>query len=109
MSPDIYSGDVARARAIRHKYEALFWRQPNVHGVGIGIIEDENGEYTNRAGFVITVTEKVDQSTLPVEDRIPDCLEGIPVQIQEGEKGVLTSLGPPGLVDPDEEEPNART
>ena len=83
MTPEIYDADVERASAIRHKYEDLFWRQPNVHGVGIGIIEDENGQYTDRAGFVIGVTEKVDQSTLRPEDRMPNCLEGVPVQIEE--------------------------
>ena len=83
MTPEIYEADVERAEAIRHKYEDMFWRQPNVHGTGIGIIEDENGNATDRVGFIITVTEKVDQSTLPPEDRIPDCLEGVPVQIEE--------------------------
>lgn len=73
-----------RARAIRHKYEDLFWRQPSVHGVGIGILEDESGEGTEQVGFRIYVTEKVDQDTLPPEDRIPDCLEGVPVQFIEG-------------------------
>ena len=89
MTPEIYDADVERARAIRHKYEDIFWRQPNVHGTGIGIIEDENGNATDRAGFRITVTEKVDQSTLPPEDRIPDCLEGVPVQIRGAPAGRL--------------------
>ena len=89
MTPEIYAQDVERARAIRHKYDDLFWRQPNVNGVGIGIIETENGEYTDRAGFIIDVTKKVDQSTLPPEDRIPDCLEGVPVQIREVPESVF--------------------
>ena len=50
--------DVARARAIRHKYEDLFWRQPNVHGTGIGFLRDANGEETGLVGFIIDVTEK---------------------------------------------------
>lgn len=74
---------VEKARAIRHKYEDLFWRQPNIWGAGIGKLEDENNEWDGRVGFVIHVTQKVDQSTLPPEDRIPDCLEGVPVQIRE--------------------------
>ena len=77
------SNDVYRARAIRPKYDPLFWRQPNVHGVGIGDIQDGSGEWTGKWGFVVHVTEKVDQSTLPPEDRIPDCLEGVPVEIRE--------------------------
>ncbi|MXY44219.1 MAG: hypothetical protein F4Y50_09280 [Dehalococcoidia bacterium] len=82
-TPQDYEADVERARSIRHKYEDLFWRQPNVHGTSIGIIEDDNGAFTDRAGFVIRVTKKVDQGTLPPEDRIPDCLEEVPVQIRE--------------------------
>ena len=85
-----------RARAIRHKYEDLFWRQPNVHGVGIGILEDESGEGTEQVGFVITVTEKVDQNTLPPEDRIPDCLEGVPVQIIEQPNDAILLMGMTG-------------
>ena len=83
MTPEIYEADVERAESIRHKYEDMFWRQPNIYGTAIGIIFDESGEFTDRAGFIITVTKKVDQSTLPPEDRIPDCLEGVPVQIEE--------------------------
>ncbi len=82
-----------RARAIRHKYEDLFWRQPNVHGVGIGILEDESGEETEQVGFRIYVTEKVDQNTLPQEDRIPDCLEGVPVQFIEGTNDAILLMG----------------
>ena len=72
-----------RARAILDKYEDLFWRQPNIMGVGIGFLEDEDGEWMDTVGLDVVVTEKVDQSTLPPEDRIPDCLDGVPVQITE--------------------------
>ena len=83
-TPESLHDDVERARAIRHKYEDLFWRRSNVWGVGIGEFRDENGEWAGGPwGFVISVTEKVDQNTLPPEDRIPDCLEGVPVQIIE--------------------------
>ena len=82
-TPEDYEADVERAMAIRHKYEGLFWRQPNVYGTGVGIIEDENGNASDRAGLIITVHTKVDQNTIPPDDRIPDCLEGVPVQIRE--------------------------
>ena len=68
---------------VRLKYDPLFWRQPNVFGVGEGFLRDENGDRTETVGINIRVTKKVDQSTLPPEDRIPDCLEGVPVQIVE--------------------------
>ena len=68
---------------VRLKYDPLFWRQPNVFGVGEGYLGDGNGGWTETVGINIRVTKKVDQSTLPLEDRIPDCLEGVPVQIVE--------------------------
>ncbi len=70
-----------RARAIRPKYEDLFWRQPNVWAVGLGFGEDEDGEIVKEVGFVISVTELVPQRSLPGEDRLPECLEGSPVYI----------------------------
>ena len=98
--------DVARARAVRHKYDDLFWRQPNVHAVGIGDIKDGNGEWTGIWGFIITVSEKVDQSTLPPKDRIPDCLEGVPVQIREQPMGEIQIL--PGYREAQEARERAR-
>ena len=71
-----------RIHEVRLKYAPLFWRQPNVHGVGEGYFR-KKGVSTETVGIVIDVTNKVDQSTLPPEDRIPDCLEGVPVQITE--------------------------
>ena len=92
-----------RIHEVRLKYDPLFWRQPNVHGVGEGFFRDENGEWTEASGIVISVTEKVDQSTLPAEDRIPDCLEGVPVQIiEEGPPKLLFE----SLEDTDMEEAN---
>ncbi len=72
-----------RIHEIRLKYDPLFWRQPTVHGVGEGQFKNENGQWIETIGIVVSVTNKVDQSTLPPEDRIPDCLEGIPVQVIE--------------------------
>ena len=86
-----------RARAIRPQYDDLFWRQPNVWAVGIGFfrgewdipleVPDGDGGCKRVVGFIIRVTEKVDQSTLPPEDRIPDTIEGVPVQIIEVPEG----------------------
>ena len=70
-----------RAEAIRAKYEGMFWRQPNVWSVWTGFGEDEHGEIVYEVGFIIRVTELVPQESLPEEDRLPECLEGIPVHI----------------------------
>ena len=82
-----------RAMEILPKYEDLFWRQPTVWSTGIGLFNDKNRNFMRTpdgkggckmvVGFKIWVTEKVDQNTLPPEDRIPDVLEGISVQIIE--------------------------
>ena len=54
-------------------------------------------------GIVIRVDTKVDQSTLPAEDRISDCLEGVPVQIIEDERGHIPIL-PNDVYEEDTEE-----
>ena len=75
----------AKAREIRPKYDDLFWRQPNVIAVSIGLLTclpPIDGRPP--VGFKIRVTKKVDQSTLPAEDRIPEMIEGVPVQLSEG-------------------------
>ena len=78
-----------RIHEVRLKYDSLFWRQPNVWGVGEGYFRDGNGGWIETLGIVVDVTKKVDQNTLPPEDRIPDCLEGVPVQVMEGPEPVL--------------------
>ena len=95
----------ARVHEVRLKYDPLFWRQPNVVSVGEGLLEDENRDATKTTGIVVGVSEKTDQSTLPAEDRIPDCLEGVPVQIIiEGPVRLLSEL----LEDADTEGANER-
>ena len=87
------------AQEILPKYEDLFWRQPNVWAVkhrlySVGEngdipleVPDGEGGCKRIVGFIIRVTEKVDQSALPPEDRIPDTIEGVPVQIIEVPEG----------------------
>ena len=95
-----------RAEEILPKYEDLFWRQPNVWSTGIGLFNDKNRNFMRVpdgkggckmvVGFTISVTEKVDQNTLPPEDRIPNVLEGIPVQIIEESLPSWLPLPAPG-------------
>ncbi len=95
VSPEAGEGSITtintpdRRRLIRHKYDPLFWRQPNVSGVGLGRIRDENGEVTNKWSITVRVTKKVHWSLVPPEDRLPDCLEGIPVQVLVGQPAPL--------------------
>ncbi len=74
---------------VARKYRDLLYRQPNVHTVITGIIVDGNKADVRDIewveGIEVWVYKKVDQSTLPEEDRIPDCLDGVPVRIVETE------------------------
>ena len=71
--------------AVMRKHEDLLLDYPNAMLSHIGTIV----AYGERPGepmsleIVIPVTEKVDPATLPPENRIPDCLEGLPTRIQE--------------------------
>ena len=91
---------------VRLKYDPLFWRQPNVHRVGEGYFKDENGEWIETSGIVVSVTKKVDRSALPLEDRIPDCLEGVSVQVIEEPKTgeIIPGWLPPEVLPKDAEE-----
>ncbi len=82
-----------RIHEVRLKYDPLFWRQPNVHAVGEGYFKDGEGGWTETVGIVIEVSRKVDQSTLPPEDRIPECLEGVPVQVVKSPRLQFTPDG----------------
>ncbi len=84
--PECTSNNTQERRdEVLSKYESLILRQPNWHAYGAGHFMDKNGEWLDISGIAVTVYPMVDQSTLPPEDRIPDCLEGIPVQIREQE------------------------
>ena len=98
-----------RRHEVRLKYDALFWRQPNVYAVSEGYLRTGGGEWLETKGINVKVTEKVDQSTLPLADRIPVCLEGIPVKITEepGNGEFIPSFPPEDfMVEEEEEETN---
>ena len=68
-----------RIRKILEKYDDLIWRQPTVHGWSIGELRYLDNGLREKVFIEIEVKEYVDQSTLPSEDRIPECLEGVEV------------------------------
>ncbi len=73
------------------KFNAMVTSKPYVWQFTADFLEDENGSILEMpdgeggckrvVGFIVRVTERFDQTTLPPEDRIPDTIEGIPVQI----------------------------
>ncbi len=79
------SPEIRYANAVIRKHEDLFFRQPNIILVPHTSISDDGGrpEEPLSVQIIILVTEKVNQGKLPRQDRIPDCLEGLPVNIYE--------------------------
>lgn len=73
--------ELARVRAVKAAHERELLRKPNVVGVGIGL-RQRGGKFTNELAIIVSVTHKVPQEDLPPEDRIPEEIEGIPVDVQ---------------------------
>ena len=69
---------------VAKKYDILFKRQPDFWFLSVGHMTNAEGQFTFQRGIMVRVLDKLDQSTLPPEARIPDCIEGVPVQIVEG-------------------------
>ena len=79
--------ETERIKGILDKYEDQIWRQINTHdvpivGFGVSSVKNENGELTDKQVILITVSEYVDQGTLPSEDRIPQCMDGVEVHFE---------------------------
>ena len=85
-------GDDPKARSIVYvsdKYRDLFSRRPSmdVASVKVGVLKDKLGIETGQEGIIVTVGRKqMPQSDLLPEDRVPDCLDGFPVEVRAVEK-----------------------
>ena len=77
----------ACANGIRHKYFALFERYPNVLGVHPGFLRDKNGHLTERIGLIVLVTKEVAEDRISPGNRIPDVLDGVPIEVRETREG----------------------
>ena len=69
---------------IRAKYDTLFQRQPLLRNITVGYMRNDDEKFTTQRGIIIRYANRPgrDQSALmPPEARIPDCIEGIPVQV----------------------------
>jgi hypothetical protein len=74
--------DLAQVHAVKAHYEPLLMLKPNVVGVGIGI-RQRNAQPTNQLALIVNVTHKVPWEDLTDQDRIPQELDGVPVDVQE--------------------------
>jgi len=80
---------VEKAQAVKDAYTGILMSKPNVVGVGIGLHKTE-GQRTGQVGLVVMVSHKVPPDMLAPEDRIPEEIDGVPVDVREvGEIGAL--------------------
>ena len=78
-----------RAYDVEERYKPLFRRQPNRNVIAAIPSTNVAGERIIGFHILIGAYPLVDQDTLPPEDRIPDCIEGIPVRLEEMKPGPL--------------------
>jgi len=79
---------MAQATAAQTKYGEELMRKAHVQGTAIGL-EKVGGKYTSRVALVVMVDQKVPLEQLTAANRIPDELDGVPVDVQE--VGVFTA------------------
>ena len=92
IDPDYQCGEESvkltrRTHDVLVKYYPLIMRLPHNPDPEPEFLRDENGDMTDTWGIVILTDGELDQYALNAEDRIPDSLEGVPVQILPREIG----------------------
>ncbi len=90
-----------RIEATRDKILPQLERNPHFVYTSIAAVFGEDGEFIRGtdvdgeewalAGLGVTVTEIVDQRTLPADQRIPSCVDGVPVVVDL--KGFDVAIG----------------
>ncbi len=73
--------------AVRDKHRPLIRAYPHYIGNFVGRSDDDPPDVPE--GITVRVTELTDPTTLPEEQRIPACLDGVPVRIIQSERSVL--------------------
>jgi hypothetical protein len=69
---------IDRIATVQKKYIDMLMRKQHVVGVTIGPVHI-NGKTTGEFALIVLVDEKVPLTDLPLEDRIPSELDGVPV------------------------------
>jgi len=67
---------------VKAKYEAELLSMAHVLGVGVGLGR-KDGEYTDEICIVVMVDRKRPLSEIAPQDRIPEELDGVCVDVQE--------------------------
>jgi hypothetical protein len=81
---------IQKATDVKARYEARLLQKANVVGVGVGFRE-RGGKLTEEVALVVNVTHKLPQQQLAPQDRIPNEIEGVPVDVRE--IGQIRALG----------------
>ncbi len=72
---------IARAQAVKAKYEHMLMRKQNVVGVGVGL-QEQGGRSTGKVAIVVSVRDKLPLDQIPPNERIPSELDGVPVDVR---------------------------
>ncbi len=68
-------------QSAKARYKSKLLKKANVVGVGVGMRMRE-GEPTGEPAIIVNVTHKMPLEDLPPEDRIPQEIDGVPVDVQ---------------------------
>ena len=84
MSEDDQARDQAikRVSELKVLVEDELLRKPNVVGVGVGL-RQKDGEFTDEVALVVMVSKKFPGIELEPEDRIPEEIDNVPVDVLE--------------------------
>ena len=75
--------DVPRQNAVVEKYSDLIQGYPYHRSTVAYFLQNSAGERIETYGIQVIVGKVVDPNVLPEHRRLPECLEGVPVQIVE--------------------------
>lgn len=73
---------IKRASELKALVEDELLQKPNVVGVGVGL-RQKGGAYTDEIALVVMVRKKVPTIELEPEDRIPEAIEDVPIDVLE--------------------------
>ncbi|UCD98571.1 MAG: hypothetical protein JSV42_16710 [Chloroflexota bacterium] len=68
--------------SVMKNYEGELLSKPNVVGVAVGF-RHKDGKPTGSLALVVMVDRKLPESLLSPEERIPEMIEDVPVDVQE--------------------------
>jgi len=71
---------IEHVRTVKRRHETKLLRKANVVGVGIGLDDEISDELV--PVIIVNVTHKVAWHKLAPEDRVPNELEGVPVEVE---------------------------